>query len=165
MDRSAGDGSQTHAVYHQRVGSADILDAMTGCLSTPPAAVRRPLSALVGAALLLLTMVAGAGGIGGFGAAGRAASAPISTAAAASLSSVPAAGDRRAAPALATVGKQRQLAGWAPHHPEPADAGSTGWRSPAGLVDGPVEAAPAVVALTIRTSNRGRAPPAGSLRT
>lgn len=126
-------------------------------------AATRPLSALISAALLLLTVVAGVGGVGGFAALSLPAGSPVSTVAAASSIATPVVGDRRAAPALGTPAKPQHAAGWAPHHPEPADLTALGRQQPAGLVDATVEAAPAVVALTVQVSHRGRAPPAGSL--
>jgi hypothetical protein len=130
-------------------------------------AAARPLSALISAALLLLTVVAGVGGVGGFAALGQPSAAPVATVAAASTIAVPVVGDRRVgdrrtATALGTAGQQHSI-GWAPHPPEPADLPATAWRLPLGSASSAVEVAPAVVALTIQVSHRGRAPPAGSL--
>jgi hypothetical protein len=125
-------------------------------------AAARPVSALISAALLLLTVVAGVGEAGGFAVLGRAPAAPVTTVAAVSTIAVPVTGDRRAAPALRVHRGKLHAAGWAPLQPEPADVAATGWQPPTGLVDLAVEAGPAVVALTIEVSHRGRAPPAGS---
>jgi hypothetical protein len=134
-------------------------------------AATRPLSALISAALLLLTMVAGVGGVGGFAGLGpasaapraQAAAAPSTVAAAASTIGTPVTGERRAAPALGTASSKKHTAGWAPNDPESAELPAAGWQSPVGLVDAAVSAPPAVLALTIQVSHRGRAPPVGSL--
>jgi hypothetical protein len=143
------------------------------------AAATGPLSALISAALMLLLMVAGVGGVGGFAALGAAPpspgpasvalgtapAVPASTLAAASTVGVPVSKDRRAVPVLGTPSSQLYKAGSVPPLPEAADVPVAGWQPPAGLVDAVVPAGPAVVALTIRVSHRGRAPPARSLQT
>jgi len=151
-------------------------------VTRPTIAITRPISALISAALLLLTVVAGVGGVGGFAGLGKTAAASAGTTApattttpavAASTIAVPLAGDRRtaptgdrrAAPALGTPSSQQHTAGWAPHHPEAAHVPAIGWQQPIGLTHLAVEAGPAVIALTIQVSHRGRAPPAGSLLT
>jgi hypothetical protein len=146
------------------------MDAMTRRDGGAQAAATRPLSALISAALLLLTVVAGVGGVGGFSGLGKTSVAPVSTVAAASTIGIPVVGDRRAgerraAPALGTPGHQQHASGWLPHSPELADLPAIAWQPPFGLADSAVEPAPAVIALTIQLSHRGRAPPAGSLLT
>jgi hypothetical protein len=80
--------------------------------------------------------------------------------ASASTIAVPVAGDRRSAPALNAPGSLKRLAGWAPQHPDAADLPATD--RPLSRFTAPaVEAEPAVIALTIQVSHRGRAPPAG----
>lgn len=140
---------------------------MPNRMSSARVAATRPLSALISAALLLLTVVAGVGGVGGFAGLGQPSAAPVATVAAASTIAVPVtgerrAGERRAGPALGTSTGQH-AAGWAPQLPEPADLpAAAGW-PPAGSAGPVVEVAPVVIALTIQVSHRGRAPPAGSL--
>jgi len=122
-------------------------------------AVARPVSALISAALLLLTVVAGGAGLGGFAALGRAPAAPAAVAAASTIA-VPVAGDRRSAPALSAPGTFKRLAGGAPQHPDAADLPAAD-RRPSRFTAAAVEAEPAVIALTLLVSHRGRAPPAG----
>ena len=143
------------------------------------AAATRPISVLISAALMLLIMVSGVGGVGGFAglgpaptrpgsasvALGTAPAVPAAALAAVSTIGMPVSKDRRAVPALGTPSSQQHKAGWVPLHPEAADVPATDWQPPAGLIDTVIEASPAVVALTILVSHRGRAPPAGSLQT
>lgn len=132
-----------------------------------PSAAGRPLPALISGALLMLTVLAGFGGVGGFSTVGRTSSTSSSstaTIAAASTIAVPVTKDRRSAPALGTPRTQVNLLGWPPVHPEVADLPVTGWRPPTDLVDLTVVTTPTRRPSTVDVAHRGRAPPAGPLR-
>jgi hypothetical protein len=135
---------------------------VTGRVQGARVAVAPAFSALIGAALLLLTMIAGVGGAGALSAIGTASATPVLAVGAVSTNAAQTTGDRRAT-TLPGVGSRQQHPGWAPDRVDAGEPVATGWQQPSGLVDLAVEAGPSIIALTIQVSHRGRAPPAGSL--
>jgi hypothetical protein len=123
-------------------------------------------SVVAGGSPAVATSIGLTGSVGSVGSA-AAVSLPSSSSPTVSSSraSTPAPGlaERRQAPAKVVAGA-RSAASWASVQPEPvADVPVGGWLPPPGRVAGVVAASPEVIALTIRVSHSGRAPPAGVL--
>jgi hypothetical protein len=145
---------------HQRPDSGLSPDRRIGTPAGPHG--RGAVGAVLSSVLLLLLVVSGANGFAARGGSVHSSSA-VPTAAAAGSVSTPGTPDRRQSPEAGGAARYQYEAGWAPLHPEPADVVVNAWRSPPGLVEPATGTGPAVVALTVRVSHRGRAPPAGSL--